>query len=207
MNIEQILTYLLASVIIVVVPGPNILLIVNDSITHGFRKSAVTAIGITTGMAFLFSLSLAGITTLLIMFSWLFFVIKWVGVCYLFYLGCSQIIASFKFNHEISDQIKDKRNFFTKGFLISATNPKGLVFAGAFFPQFLNKDSDMISQIVILCGGFLIISLIIGILYALCCDTVSKLIKSKSFKIHINRISGVLLIFFGIGLAFAREEK
>ena len=102
---------------------------------------------------------------------------------------------------------KDKRNFFAKGFLISATNPKGLVFAGAFFPQFLNKDSDMISQIVILCGGFLIISLVIEILYALCCDMVSKLIKNRSFKIYINRISGFFLIIFGIGLAFAREEK
>ena len=65
----------------------------------------------------------------------------------------------------------------------------------------------MISQIVILCGGFLIISLVIEILYALCCDMVSKLIKNRSFKIYINRISGFFLIIFGIGLAFAREEK
>ncbi len=207
MDIEHIIAYLIASVIIVAVPGPNILLIVNDSITHGFRKSAVTAMGIASGMGFLFFLSLAGVTTLLMMFSWLFFLIKWVGVCYFFYLGISQIISSFKSNHEISDKIKEKRTFFTKGFLISVTNPKGLVFAGAFFPQFLNKDSDMISQVIILCGGFLIISLIIGISYALCCDTVSKLIKDKSFKNHMNRISGVLLIFFGIGLAFAREER
>jgi threonine/homoserine/homoserine lactone efflux protein len=207
MNAEQILGYLAASFIIVVIPGPNILLIVHDSLTHGFRKSALTVLGITTGMAFLFSLSLAGITTLLLLFSWLLGLIKWVGVGYLVYLGISQIVTSFEQGPRIDGPVPHKSNFFSKGFLISATNPKGLVFAGAFFPQFLHAGGHMISQIIVLCGGFLVISLVIGILYALCCDAVRHWFSSRRFKVLTNRICGGLLILFGIGLAFAREDR
>jgi threonine/homoserine/homoserine lactone efflux protein len=206
MEISNLIGYLLASAIIVIIPGPNILLIVSDSITHGFRKSMMTVLGITTGMAFLFSLSLTGVTAMLIMFSWLFAVIKWVGVVYLLYLGISQILSTFNSHYGESAPCKDKRSFFTKGFLISATNPKGLVFAGAFFPQFIRNDSDIIAQIVLLCGSFLLISLIIGIAYAFCSDTARRIFNSTAFKVKINRISGVLLVCFGIGLAFAREE-
>ncbi len=207
MNTELFISYLLATIVIIAIPGPNILLIVNDSITHGFRKSTMTVIGIVSGMAVLFSLSLAGITKLLIMLSWLFSVIKWIGVCYLFYLGVSQILSSFKSSHETDEHKNEKRNFFTKGFLISVTNPKGLIFAGAFFPQFLNKNSDMISQIVILCGGFLLIAFAIGILYAFCGKTASNLFQTELFKKRVARISGAFLIFFGIGLAFVNDEK
>ncbi len=205
MNIELFISYLLASIVIVAIPGPNILLIVNDSVTHGIKNSTMTVFGIVAGMAVLFSLALAGVATLLIMYSWLFSVIKWVGVCYLFYLGISQIRASFKSNSKLPEKVKVKKSFFAKGFLISVTNPKGMIFAGAFFPQFLNNDTDMISQISVLCGGFLFIAFFIGMLYALCGNTARKLFNTESFINQISRISGAFLILFGIGLALVNE--
>jgi len=124
----------------------------------------------------------------------------------LFYLGISQIRASFNSNSKLCEKVNVKKSFFTKGFLISVTNPKGMIFAGAFFPQFLNKDADMILQIAVLCGGFLLIAFIIGMMYVLCGNTARKLFNTESFNNQISRISGAFLILFGIGLAFVNEE-
>ncbi|MCP4297585.1 MAG: LysE family translocator, partial [Proteobacteria bacterium] len=161
MSIEVLINYILVSAVIVAIPGPNIILTINDSINYGFRNSLMTILGIVSGMAFLFVLSLAGVTSLLAMFSSLFSIIKWVGVCYLLYLGISQIIISFRSNEQTFSSNNSKKNFFSKGFFISISNPKGLIFAGAFFPQFFDKNSGMIHQAVVLVSGFLVISMVI----------------------------------------------
>ncbi len=202
MTIELFISYLIASTIVAAMPGPNVLLVTNDSIAYGFKNSLLTMLGVISGMAVLFSLSLVGIATFLIMFSWFFGAVKWAGVCYLIYLGVSQIIASFKPGDTFDEKKSLKKNFFAKGFLISVTNPKGLIFAGAFFPQFLNKDAAIIPQILLLCGGFLFVGFIVLMLYALCGNIAGRLFKTQSFKTIMNRISGAFLIFFGIGLAF-----
>ena len=207
MSFEILLTYILAVIIIVSIPGPNIILIINDSIKHGFNKSLYTILGIKLGTSFLFLVSLSGLTALLSLFSSMFAIIKWVGVFYLIYLGTSQIISSLK-ETPVGDKYEDKdNNFLLKGFMISVTNPKGLLFAGAFFPQFINDQLAIWPQILILCGGFLLISFIIEIIYAYISDTTGKMFKSNNFKIITERVSGVFLIMFGLGLSLVKKSN
>ena len=202
MSIEALIRFLIATAIITVIPGPNILLITTDSIRYGFKKSIGTVIGVSAGMIPLFSLSLAGISTLLIQSPWLFDILKLVGVSYLLYLGITQVFDSFKTGTSSPTAIHLKNNFFTRGFLISATNPKGLFFAGAFFPQFLNKDAPLMPQVFILCGGCLLIASLIGLLYAVFAYTASDLFKSEKFQKKTALLSGLILILFGAGLFF-----
>lgn len=207
MNSEVLLAYILASVIIIVVPGPNIILIINDSVRCGFKKSVLTILGIKIGTTLLFLISLSGLTALLSLFSSMFAIIKWVGVCYLIYLGISQIVSSLKTDSLDYRSEIENNSFFLKGFIVSVTNPKGLLFAGAFFPQFLNNQIAIGPQIVILCGSFLIISLIIEIIYAYAGDRTAKIFKTEHFKRLSARISGAFLIMFGIGLSFVKEKN
>jgi len=207
MNIETLISYILASAVIIAIPGPNNLLIVNDSISHGFNKSLMTLSGVVVGMGILFACSLVGITTLLMMFSWFFIVVKWLGIAYLIYLGITQIIASFRHEPPALQQRKNNKNFFMKGLLISVTNPKGLVFAGAFFPQFLNRELSLAPQFFTLCLIFLLLAAIIGGIHAYGAFAVSRLFKTSTFKKLANRISGTFLICFGIGLSFVKRSE
>ncbi len=207
MNSETLIAYIAAVAVIVAIPGPNIMLIINDSVSSGFRKSLMTIIGIKAGMSLLLCLSLVGLATLLSLFSWLFTVVKWAGVCYLLYLGFSQIIASLKpMDFEDMGETNNS-SFFIKGFLVAATNPKGLFFASAFFPQFLNQNAPIVPQITILCLGLLIVSVTIEIIYAYTGDKLGKIFKTESFKKITARISGVVLIIFGVGLSLAKEKN
>lgn len=205
MNSDTLIRFLFATAVIVIIPGPNIMLITNDCIRYGFKKSVLTVTGINAGMILLFSLSLAGISTLLVRFSWLFDFIRIAGVLYLLYLGITQIFDSLKNDTQPHRTLPLKNNFFIKGFLISVTNPKGLFFAGAFFPQFLDKDAAMIPQVVILCSGCIFVASFIGFLYAFFAGTANALFKSEKFQKRASFVSGIVLILFGAGLFFTNQ--
>ncbi len=202
MSIETLIRFLVATAIITVIPGPNILLITTDSIRYGLKKSIGTVLGVSAGMIPLFSLSLTGISALLIRYPWLFDMLKLVGGIYLFYLGAGQIFDSTKTRVNPLAVIHLKHNFFAKGFLMSATNPKGIFFAGAFFPQFLDKNASMVPQVLILCGGCLLVASLIGLFYAVFAKTADDLFKSEKFQKRTSLFSGLILIFFGLGLFF-----
>lgn len=202
MSIEALIRFLVATAVIAVIPGPNIILITTDSIRYGLKKSIGTVIGVSAGMIPLFALSLAGISTLLIRYPWLFNMLKFAGVSYLLYLGVTQVFDSLKTRRSHLKAIHLKDGFFTKGFLISVTNPKGLFFAGAFFPQFLNKDVPLMPQVVILCGGCLLVASLVGLLYAVFADTANDLFKSEKFQKRTSLFSGLILVFFGVVLFF-----
>jgi len=207
MNTETLIRFLLATTIITMIPGPNIILITNDSIRHGFKKSLLTVTGVNAGMILLFSLSLAGVSTLLIRFSWLFDTMKFVGATYLLYLGISQILIALKPVTSPYPVLQLKNNFFIKGFLISATNPKGLFFAGAFFPQFLTQDTPLAPQVLILCGGCLLVASLIGAMYAFFAKAARDLFQSEKFQKRTALITGVTLILFGVGLFFTNQGE
>ena len=206
MIVDNLLNYIIAVAVIVVIPGPNILLIMNNSMKYGFNNGVQTILGIKAGMMLLFIISLSGIAAVLLFFSSVFVFIKWLGVIYLVYLGISQIILSYKDSKE-KNIIAFDQKYFLKGFLICATNPKGLIFAGAFFPQFLNTNNPLLPQIIILCGSFLLVSLLIEIVYAYLSGMLSSIIKTKKIQKILDRVSGFVFIIFGIGLSVYKKSN
>jgi len=206
MSLEVLIAYIIASAIIVVVPGPNVMLVVNDSINGGFKKSLLTILGIKAGNLLLIGLSMIGLAALMTWFSWLFLIIKWAGVLFLLYLGISQIRASFKPAPAENPPQVGNGKLFLKGFLVAATNPKGLLFAGAFFPQFLDARAPLIPQMIILILALMLVAGLIMAAYAYAGNLAAKLVKSERFKKLSQRFSGAVLISFGIGLCFAQEK-
>ena len=117
------------------------------------------------------------------------------------------MISSFKREDAYNKQVNRSNNFFLKGFIVSATNPKGLLFASAFFPQFLNSKIAIGPQAVVLCIGFILISFTIEIIYSYVGSTTGKIFGTDSFKRLTERISAVFLIIFGIGLSFVKKNN
>lgn len=206
MSLEVLIAFVVASAIIVVVPGPNVMLIVNDSINVGFRKSLLTILGIAAGNLLLIGLSMIGLGALLTWFSGLFTIIKWAGVCYLLYLGISQIRYSFKPVPAADMPQAGNGRLFLKGFLVAATNPKGFLFAGALFPQFLDAQAPLVPQMIILCLVLMLVSGLIMTAYAYAGKLAASLFESERFKRLSQRVSGAILVLFGIGLCFAEEK-
>ncbi len=103
-------------------------------------------------------------------------------------------------------KVSGRTRFFFRGVLICITNPKGLLFAGAFFPQFLNKTSPLMPQVLILCGGCLIVATIIGASYAVFAGIASTLFQSERFTKTSSLISGSMLIIFGVSLFFTNNQ-
>lgn len=207
MSYETLATFILATAVIVAIPGPNILIVVNDSITHGFRRSLATIVGIKAGTLMLIMLSMVGVAALLKMFSGVYLFIKWLGIGYLVYLGVSQIRMSMREQDTRPQAKTSEKGLFLKGFLVSATNPKGIIFAGAFFPQFIDEKAALLPQMLLLCFGFVLTAALIEIVYAVLGDAARALFRTDSFRRLSNRLSGGVLILFGIGLAFAKDGE
>lgn len=144
MDFSTIVSYVLTVSIIVSIPGPNIMLVINNSITYGAKAGILTVVGIKTGMLFLFAISLTGVVAIMQTYASLFLVMKCIGSMFLVCLGASLICSCCIESKKKAGKMKTHhKNFYIKGFLISVSNPKGLVFAGAFFPQFLKSDLSL----------------------------------------------------------------
>jgi threonine/homoserine/homoserine lactone efflux protein len=125
-----------ATAILVAIPGPNVALIVANSIRHGFRSGAATALGVTCGNAAQLLLVVAGMAAVIQFAAEALVWIRWAGVAYLIYLGIRT------WNEPASDLagVQARPAVFWRAVMIAAINPKTLLFIAAFLPQFVVID-------------------------------------------------------------------
>src|SRR5271156_173149 len=152
MQLDLYLGFVLASTILILIPGPNVSLIVANSIAYGTRYGLLTVAG--TSSAIVVQLALTSLGVLAGWFEW----IRWVGVAYLLFLGIRQWRAAPVDLTRTPPQPRSFRSIALRGFLISLTNPKTLLFYGAFFPQFLTSDTAIGPQVVLLSLTFFVIA-------------------------------------------------
>lgn len=209
MQTDTLIRFLIATAVVTVIPGPNILLITHDSIRSGVRNGLMTALGVTIGMIPLFVMSLAGVSTLLKQSPWLFDAIRVIGLAYLLYLGGGMIVSAVRSGGSgggpgtpAAAPAFSANRFMMRGILVCITNPKGLFFAGAFFPQFLDPVRPLLPQVLILCSGCLAVATLIGGGYAVFAGTADTLFQSRRFERHSAWLSGTVLILFGISFLF-----
>ena len=204
MHLDLYLGFVLASTILILIPGPNVSLIVANSIAYGTRYGLLTVAGTSSAIVFQLALTAFGLTaTLGILASW-FEWVRWIGVAYLLYLGIRQWIAAPVDLTRIRPQPRSFRAIAARGFLISLTNPKTLLFYGAFFPQFLTTDQPIGPQVALLSVTFFVIAAGLDAGWALLAGRVRGVLAIRG-KLR-NRLSGGFLVGAGIGLALAHRE-
>ncbi len=198
------LAFLLATGALMLLPGPNVALIVANSIAYGTRYGILTVAGTSAAMLVQLALTALGMTAALGTFgAWLEWV-RWIGVLYLLWLGIRQWRALPVELSLTPPQPRSVRTIFLRGLLVSLTNPKTLLFYGAFFPQFIVADRPLAIQLGILSASFLAVAVLIDSLWATLAGRGRALLASRG-RLR-NRMSGGMLIGAGLGLALARRS-
>lgn len=195
--------FLATATVLILIPGPNVALIVANSLAHGARNGLWTVAGTSTAMFLQLSLTVLGLSAALSFLADGFEMLRWVGVAYLVYLGVKTWRAPRVELTQAEARSASTRGACLRGFLVSLTNPKTLLFFGAFLPQFISAEAEPTAQLVLLAGSFLVLATFCDSLWALTAHRLrGALTRQRALR---NRVTGGLLIGAGLGLALARR--
>lgn len=205
MNIELYLAFVLATAVLIVIPGPAVSLIVANSLAHGGRRALVTVAGTSSAIVAHLVVLTLGMTSLLLFLAEWFEILRWLGVAYLIYLGVQQWRAQPVALDDRAPAVSAHRLFW-QGFVINATNPKTLFFYAAFFPQFIDPARPGLTQMLILCVTFVVVATLLDGAWALLGGHLRRFLRGRKRARLRNRVTGSLLIGAGVGLALARRS-
>lgn len=206
MTFELWATFVAVVIVFAIIPGPTVILVVGQAISHGKKSVIPLVAGVLLGDFVAMTLSLIGLGAVLAASASLFLLLKWFGVGYLIYLGIKtwreepvEKSASF----EQLDMSRSK--LFKSSFVVTALNPKGIVFFVAFLPQFINHDSAALPQLLILMATFLgVISITISS-FAIFAGLIRNKVQSHQARKRFNKIGGGALI--GAGLLSSTVQR
>ena len=204
MPLELYLAFIAATVILMVIPGPNVALIVANSVAHGTRFGLLTVAATSSAVVIHLTLTVAGATAVLSLLAASFDWLRWLGVAYLVWLGVSAWRAPVDDLSTTRAQGRSAREIFVRGFLVGLTNPKTLLFYGAFFPQFITPGATAGDQLLLLAATFLAVAIVCDSSWAILAGRLRALLVARA-RLR-NRITGGLLVGAGIGLAMARRS-
>jgi len=206
MNIEMWLAFALASTILLVIPGPTILTVISYSVSHGYRAKLPLIIAVALGDSTALSLSLLGLGALLAESAFWFQVVKWAGGLYLLYLGIRLLRAGIK-PSEINQEPEYASSWklFINTYLVTALNPKGIVFFVAFLPLFLDASSNVTHQLWILALTFVALATFNATLYAVFAGKARQLLSSAKTQRVFNFTGGSLLSVAGFWALSAKH--
>jgi homoserine/homoserine lactone efflux protein len=198
------LGFVLATAILVLIPGPNAALIVANSVARGTRFGLLTVAGTSSAVVVQLGMTSLGLTEVLDALATWFEWIRWIGVAYLLFLGIRQWFGPPVDLTQATPQPRSVRRVVLRGFFIGLTNPKTLLFYGAFFPQFLDPGRPIRPQVGLLCTTFLLIATVLDSGWALTAGRARRLLAARP-RLR-NRLSGGCLIGAGVGLAVAHRR-
>ena len=204
MELHVYVAFVIATVIMIALPGPSVLLTVAHSISFGWKRGIVTVAGATIGIAIQLSIAAIGLTSLLNVIAGAFEWLRWTGALYLIYLGIKQW-RSANDPVEIETSSVSKKNLFFQGLVITIPNPKSLIFIAAFLPQFINTANSIGLQFAIIVPTFLVITFTVTSVWALIAGKAREFLRSQRALQSVSRTAGGLMIVAGVGLAAARR--
>ena len=196
----EIIYFLIASFLVVIVPGPTVSLIIANSLKSGIRAGILNVAGTQLGLIILILLLAMGFKVISPFLEDLIKFVRIVGAFYLMILG--YLSFSSKELSDNSEKIKkfDKK-FILQGFIVILSNLKAFLFLGAFIPQFININQPIGSQIIYFGILFMIVGAIFDGMYAVVFGKFREIIINKYINI-LNKLGGTLLFFVGLWLLF-----
>lgn len=207
MTYSNWLIYVLAVLILTASPGPSVLLCVSKSVSHGFRNAFITALGSLIAIITIMTLSFTGLGVVIATSDIAFTFIKWGGAAYLIYLGI-QALRSKTDNFVLSESSsspKDMLSHWLSGFIVGASNPKAIVFFTALFPQFIDTQSSLLPQYLILAATFAVMELFWLSFYAGIARRSSEWLTRPGRAKRFNQITGG--VFIGAGLLLSSTSR
>ncbi|CAD7023385.1 LysE family translocator [Pseudorhizobium endolithicum] len=201
MPIETWLAFVAASAVLLAIPGPTILLVISYALGHGRRIASATVAGVALGDFTAMTASMLGLGALLATSAALFTVLKWVGAAYLIYLGIKLWRAPVSGGGVVAEgEVSSERPFrvFLHTYVVTALNPKSIMFFVAFLPQFLDLARPLFLQMAIFEATFLVLATLNATLYALLASMARSTIRKPRVQRLVNRSGGTLMIGAGL---------
>ncbi len=206
MSIELWLAFVAASAVLLIIPGPTILTVISYSMAHGRRANVPLVAAVALGDSTALVVSLLGLGALLATSALWFTVVKWVGGLYLLYLGIKLLRAGISSTEVAAPAAPGSRwKLFANTYLVTALNPKGIVFFVAFLPQFINPTSSVTQQLWVLGATFVAMATINATLYAIFAGSARRLLSSPRAQRRFNLAGGSLLSIAGIWALLAKR--
>ena len=204
MTIETWLAFAAASSILLIIPGPTILLVVSYALGQGWRTALPMAVGVALGDFTAMTLSMLGIGALLLASATLFTVLKWIGAAYLIWLGIKLFRAGGALGAEPRRDAASATKMLAHAWLVTALNPKSITFFVAFLPQFLDRNADFWTQMAIFEATFLVLAFCNAFGYALVASRARSVFASERAIRIFNRTGGSLLVGAGVATVAMR---
>ena len=206
MTLPTYLLYVAAVALLIVTPGPTMLMCMTNSINHGPRRAMTSVAGAVTAVLGVMLLSAMGLGALLATSETAFTVAKVAGAAYLIWLGVKTFRSDTVLQVEGEAAASPRRSFYLQGFLVGASNPKAVLFFAAFFPQFLNPAEAIAPQFAILALTFMAFEFTVLTLCALGVARLIPLLRSSAPVRWINRVCGGLFTLMGGLLLLTRRS-
>lgn len=202
MTLHTWLAFIGASIIILLIPGPTILLVIGDSLANRGRSAWSTVAGVAAGDTTAMAVSLAGAGALLAASATAFTVLKLIGGSYLVYLGIKSILSARRLRDDAPEaaipvQQKSAGRRFLSAWTVTALNPKSIVFFVAFVPQFMSADQTFLSQSAILLPTFVILAAANASMYALAAKLLAKRLTSVAAQRRFGYTGGAVMVGAG----------
>lgn len=206
MALDTWLAFLAASTVLLLIPGPTILLVLSHALTQGRRVAVSTAAGVATGDLIAMSASLAGLGALVLTSATTFTVLKWAGALYLVWLGLRMIRGAGTTSAALPvATAATARQTFGHAAAVTALNPKSIAFFIAFVPQFVDPAAALLPQFAILVASFVTLATLNALAYAIMADQFRSRLLKPSVLPWLTRAEGGMLIGMGILTATLRR--
>lgn len=199
------LAFVAASLALLMIPGPTVLLVLSYALSKGRAVALASVAGVALGDFIAMSLSLLGLGALIATSALLFTVLKWIGAAYLIWLGVKLIRSAPSAGLGEVRQDVTAKSVFWHNTLVTALNPKSIGFFIAFVPQFITADAAIAPQFAILITTFVTLAGANALLYALAADRLRSTINRPSVITALTRAGGGVLIAMGLLTASLRR--
>lgn len=204
MSLQLYLAFVAACIGLALLPGPIVTLLIANGLRHGTRAALINIAGVQAGLAIVIGIVAIGLTSLMATMGYWFDWVRFAGAAYLVWLGIKLIRVPVE---AVSAEAPPppRGGFFLQGFLVALSNPKVLVFFGAFIPQFMDMSQDHVSQVALLGITFMITAAMTDATYALLAGRARRFFSARRTRL-LSRISGGFMIGGGIWLALTRAR-
>ncbi|MFA9438927.1 homoserine/homoserine lactone efflux protein [Uliginosibacterium sp. sgz301328] len=205
MPLHTWLAFFVASWLISLSPGPGALSCMTAGLRYGYRRAVWNIFGLQAGVVMLVTVVAAGLGAILAASAVAFDVVKWLGAAYLVWLGIQQWRASAG-NDPLEAEVADssRRNLVLRGFLVNASNPKGILFMLAVLPQFIDPNAPQWPQYAICAATLVATDMVVMSSYTLLASRVLRALRGRHAR-AVNRMFGGLFIGAGVLLASFRR--
>ncbi|GLT17150.1 amino acid transporter LysE [Vibrio zhanjiangensis] len=198
---ENYILYVSLAAATICLPGPAVMLTLNNSVQKGRKKALCGILGIATAILCISAISATGLGIVLAQSAFAFSVIKFVGAVYLLYLGIRMWRSKVSDEVDIGSASDSIFRCFAEGFLVSISNPKAIVFFVSVFPQFIDASKNHTSQLFVMAVTFSCLVVLIHSIYSLIAHRAKVKLASAKNKHRLNKVSGGVFVGFAVGLA------